>query len=113
VASGLLHQLLEEKKLKRVARARAFYLLGLTETHIRISYWVSLAEHYLEMAIRTAPRSKVAREAFALLEQETLLAYGGSSGVMVPDDVQARLDELRRLMKGKTKRGSGKKKGKK
>ena len=77
--------------------AEAYYLLGLVETHISSSYWISESAFFLEQAIRAAPHTKTAREAFNLLEAYSLSAYTGSSGIHVPADVRDNLDELRAL----------------
>ena len=78
--------------------AEAYYLLGLAETRVRHSSWLAEAEFQLETAIRTDPASPWAKRAFALLEEETLAGYSGSGGLHLPDDVRAKLDELRGLV---------------
>jgi hypothetical protein len=98
VASGLLHRSLDTVGDSGPEAAEAYYLLGLAETRIRHSYWLSEAEAYLEAAVRADPRSQAARNAFALLEEETLAGYSGSGGVHLPDDVRTRLEELRELV---------------
>ena len=40
--------------------AEAYYLLGLAETHVGDTYWVSQADMYLETAIRLAPKEPFA-----------------------------------------------------
>jgi hypothetical protein len=98
VASSALHRFIESHPARDADLAEAYYLLGLTESRIGRDYWVSQADFYLETAIRTAPREASARQAFALLEEETILGHTGSAGTHVPEEVQARLDELRRLV---------------
>jgi hypothetical protein len=98
VASSILHRVIEQAKGKKNRSvAEAHFLLGLAEARLRQSYWVSHAEYYLETAIRMAPATKVAQAAFLVLEEETILAHGGDSGVRIPDEVAGRLMELRRL----------------
>ncbi len=77
--------------------AEAYYLLGVAESAISRSYWLSQADFYLETAIRMAPHTEVAGNAFDLLEQQTLAGYTGSSGLHVPEHVLEHLDELREL----------------
>lgn len=101
LASGMLHRVLEAHYGDggdTLEVAEAYYLLGLTELRIGRDFWLSQAQHYLETAIRLAPQTPFAQRAYALLEEETVLGYTGSSGVTVPDDVASRLEELRRLM---------------
>lgn len=100
LASSLLHRFVATPGRTPAELAEAYYLLGLTETRIRHSAWLSEAEFYLETAIRTDPSSPWAARSFALLEQETLAGYTGSGGLQLPDDVRDRLDELRGLLPG-------------
>ena len=79
--------------------AEAYYLLGVTESMIGRSYWLSQTEFYLETAVRSAPHSKYADKAFAFLEEQVLVEFSGSSGTNVPEDMQKTLDDLRKLMK--------------
>jgi tetratricopeptide (TPR) repeat protein len=95
-ASGLLHRALEGG-LPREKRAEAYYLLGMIETRIGHSYWLSQAEAYLETAIRLAPGEPIASEAYALLDEFLVAGYSGSGGTHVPADIQAKLDRLRRI----------------
>jgi hypothetical protein len=96
-ASGILHRFLAEHPEPTAETGEAYYLLGLAELHIARDYWVSQADFFLEQAIRTAPGTKLARGAYALLEEETLLGYTGSAGLQLPDDVRRHLAELRAL----------------
>jgi hypothetical protein len=45
-----------------------------------------------------SPETDVGREAYALLEEETLSGYTGSAGLQLPEDVEAHLRELRGLL---------------
>jgi hypothetical protein len=100
LASSLLHRFVAEPGRSPSELAEAYYLLGLTETRVRHSAWLSEAEFYLETAIRTEPSSPWAARSFSLLEQETLAGYTGSGGLQLPDDVREHLDELRGLLPG-------------
>ena len=76
----------------------AYYLLGLIESRIGRSFWLSQTEFFLETAIRLDPSQPHAALAYELLEEFVISGYTGSSGVHVPEDVQQRLDELQRLI---------------
>jgi tetratricopeptide (TPR) repeat protein len=93
-ASGQLHRALATG-LARPERAEAYYLLGLIETRIGRTYWLSQAEAYLETAIRLAPGEPIAADAYALLDEFLVAGYSGSGGTHVPPDIQAKLDRLR------------------
>jgi hypothetical protein len=97
-ASGLLHRFLSTDGSNDTQRSEAYYLLGLAESHMSRSYWVSETDFFLERAIRLAPRNPWARKAYALMEAYTVAFYSGSGGVNVPHDVQATLDELKKLI---------------
>lgn len=97
VASRILHQQVAASSEPSRELAEAYYWLGLVETRIGRNFWASPASFYLEEAIRLAPGSATAREAYGLLEEETLFGYSGSAGTFLPDEEQARLAELARL----------------
>lgn len=86
-------------KKPRADLAEAYYLLGLTESLIGRSYWLSQTDFYLETAVRSAPKSRFAKRAYALLEEQVLFEYSGSGGTDIPPDMQITLDELWNLMK--------------
>ena len=97
-ASKLLHGYVSTHREAGPELARAYYLLGIAESRIGPNFWISQAEFYLETAVRMAPGTDVGRDAYALLEEETLSGYTGSGGLQVPDDVEAHLRELRQLI---------------
>jgi len=98
VASSILQRLLDGGAANDRDAGEAYYLLGLCETHVGESYWVSQADVYLETAIRMAPKQPFAEEAYLLLEEETVNAYTGSGGTELPQPVADHLEELRRLI---------------
>jgi hypothetical protein len=97
LASSVLHRFLESHPRTEDV-ARAYYLLGLVEFQIGRDFWIAQGEMFLETAIRLAPDSPIAVDAYALLEQEILLGYTGSSGLHLPDDERERLADLRALI---------------
>jgi hypothetical protein len=100
-ASTHLHRFVAAHPEATPETGEAYWLLGLAELHVAREYWVSSADFYLETAIRTAPKAPYAKQAYALLEQETLLGYTGSAGTNLPDDVKRHLAELRKLVESK------------
>lgn len=107
VATALLQRVLE-KPITDAGKARAYYLLGLAELRIGRSYWLGLPEFFLETAIRLDPSGDAARQAYALIEEETFYTYslGVSEGGVVeerkipdlPLEVEQRLSDLRRTI---------------
>jgi len=99
VASSRFHRYLEghsEDRNRNVAEA--YYWLGLIESRVGGSYWVSESDFYLETAIRLAPRDPIAQQAFALYEEEAILGWTGSSGNNMPAEVRSRIEQLRSLV---------------
>ena len=101
LASSVLHRFLEQEKLSAADRAEAYYLVGLTDSQVRSSPWLSDGAWYLEAAIHTQPHSAVALRAFGAYEDMTLLEWTGSAGTQLPDDVVSDLDRLRALAESK------------
>lgn len=97
-ASGILHRYVSEGQRTTAELAEAYYLLGLIESHVGRSFWLSQTEHFLEASIRTAPGDPRAEEAFALLEEFVVAGYTGSAGSAVPEDAKIHLAELRALI---------------
>ncbi len=52
---------------------------------------------YFEQAIRLAPRSDVARKAFAQYEDLIRFGYSGSGGTKVPEDEKQRMNVLKKI----------------
>jgi hypothetical protein len=99
VASGLLNRFLQDKAIKADKTSEAYYLLGITESLIGRSTWLTQTDYYLEASVRAAPKTKSALKSFEALEQQILMEYSGSGGTNIPDDVLANLEELRGLVK--------------
>lgn len=103
VASGALLRYVASLPDGDARAAEAYYWLGVIESRVGRSFWLSQTEPYLEAAIRLAPGDPLAPKAYALLEEFVVGGYTGSSGEHVPADVKAWLEELQRLID--TKRG--------
>jgi hypothetical protein len=99
-ASGVLHRELARAEMPRVQLAETYYLLGLIESRIGRTFWLSQTETFLEAAIRTAPEAPFAEDAYDLLEEFVASGYTGSRGGAVPPRVKKRLAELRALIDG-------------
>jgi len=97
-ASGELHRALAQPDLPPARRAEAYYGLGLVESRVGRAFWLSETEDLLEAAIRTDPGGPWAEPSWKLLEEFVASGYTGSAGADVPQDVQARLAELRALI---------------
>jgi hypothetical protein len=98
LASGLLHRYVNSNSQTKPQLAEAYYLLGVAESFIPRTSWISETEFYLETAVRLAPTSPFGQQAFAFLEEYLIMGYSGSSGLLLPSDIQKRLEELRSLV---------------
>lgn len=85
--------------------AEAYYLMGVTESLLGSSFWISKQDYYLETAIRLAPGATFSAKAYALLEENLIAGYTGSSGTHLPDDVRDLLKELKGLITRAKKEG--------
>ena len=98
VAVTLLNRYMQAGPASKTDAAEALYLMGIAEARITRSYWVSDTEFLLDQAIRTAPKSEVAKEAYAFLTEYTVSAEAETSAREVPPDLRANLEELRKLI---------------
>ncbi len=98
LASGLLNRFVEANAKSKPQLAEAYYLLGVAESYMPRTSWISETEFYLETAVRLAPVSPVGKKAFAFLEEYLIMGYSGSSGLHFPPNIQKRLDDLRSLV---------------
>jgi hypothetical protein len=97
-ASSVLHRFVAAHPQDGRELAEAYYWLGVIESRVGRTFWLSQTEYFLEAAIRLAPSSPFAHKAYDLLEEFVVSGYTGSSGVNVPADEKARLQELRELI---------------
>lgn len=98
-ASAVLLNYINAAKSRDESVAEAYYLLGVCEAMTSHSLWLSQSEFYLESAIRIAPKTVFAKEAYSMLEEQIILGYTGSSGTNIPEDVQDNLIQLKGLLK--------------
>jgi hypothetical protein len=97
-ASGILHRF-SAGEPSRAELAEACYLLGVIESRVGRSFWLSQTEFFLEQAIRLAPQKPFANDAYELLEEFLISGYGGMQASELPPEPRARLDELRGLIR--------------
>lgn len=93
-ASGLLHRYTTSPGASPSQLGEACYLLGVIESRIGRSFWLSQTEFFLEQAILLAPDRAFANDAYELLEEFLVSGYTGSAGDDVPPEVRSRLDDL-------------------
>lgn len=97
-AGALLHRFLATEPSDDGQISEAYYLLGVAESHVTQSYWLSEVSFLLENAIRQAPKSETAKLAFAYLEDYTESQHMVSPARAVPPELETNLDELRALV---------------
>ena len=98
-ASGALHRLVDAQPASDTRTlAEAYYWLGVIESRVGRTFWLSQTEPYLEASIRLDPGGPLAEEAYGLLDEYVTLGYTGSGGENVPPDVARWLDGLYRMI---------------
>ena len=97
-AITLLHRYLRTNPADKVLVSEAYYLLGMSESHVSHNYWISETDYLLEKSIRTAPKSDIAKQALAYLEEYHRSGYAVIPARPVPPDMQTNIDELKKLV---------------
>jgi hypothetical protein len=93
---ALLNPTINEKMNPEVM-GESLYLLGLSyEVTKDIAMW-SLHENYFEACIRKLPKSKWANQCYEALEKNIYFGYTGSRGTFIPDEVEQKLKELKKM----------------
>ncbi len=98
VATSLLHRFVETNPQNASDLSEAYYLMGVAESRITRSYWISETDYLLEQAIRSNPKTAVAKQAYAFLREHSISAHQESSAREVPPEFRANLEELRKLI---------------
>ncbi len=99
VASTELHRFVAAHREPPEALAEAYYLLGTAELGVG-KFWSSRATDFLETAIRVAPQSPAAGDAYRLIERQSIALHTSPSGLRLPDEEDTYLSELRDLIHG-------------
>jgi len=93
---ALLNPIISEKQ-SADALGESLYLLGLSyEVTKDLAMW-SLHENYFEACIRKLPKSKWANQCYESLERNIYFGYTGSRGTFIPDEVEQKLKELKKM----------------
>jgi tetratricopeptide (TPR) repeat protein len=95
-STALLHGYLQTDMHEDVEYAEAYYLLAIAESQVSTSYWISETDFLLEQAIRRAPQSQVARDAYEFLV--TYVTSGHAMARSMPENVTHNLEELQALI---------------
>jgi hypothetical protein len=101
--SSILNKYVEAKHTP-AELSEAYYLLGMSEYYISDSFWLSEMDYFLESAVRVAPHTESALNAYNMLEQQYVIGYSGSSGLNLPSDVVELLQDLRQLIEKANKK---------
>jgi hypothetical protein len=100
-ATGILHRLLEEPSaLSKGERGHALYLLGLSYSELPFFFINELPELFLEQSVREVPGTQTAQKAFRRYREVVTLAFTGSGGTRIPDEVLLKLKELHEVAYG-------------
>lgn len=96
-ASSAIHRLINQNKSNALQASELYYCLGRIEETLSKSFWISEIENYLEQSIRKAPKSSWAKKSYNLLEEQYTIAYSGSQGTAIPEDIKSLLVTLKKL----------------
>lgn len=102
--SGLLYEYLDLHP-KTTLKPEILYWLAQCDRNLEHNFFFSLSDMYLRECILKFPESPIAEKCFEDYQQSTIAGYSGSAGVFVPDEVNADLQKLRKLILKKKKRG--------
>jgi hypothetical protein len=86
-----------ERAPKASWRGEALYLLGLATAAVQDPELWELDGLYLEACVRENPHSALAQRCVDRYAERTLFEFTGSGGTRVPDEIAARLEQLRGL----------------
>lgn len=94
-----LHRFIDEQASEDAGKksrtlAEAYLLTVKTDYRVQRAYPIALAEDYLESAIRAAPKTRTARDAYGTLQEVMTSAHQDTKG-NVPASVRSRLKELK------------------
>jgi hypothetical protein len=92
----LVHRYLRSGPKDDVSVAEAYYLLGVAESYVSHSFWISETDYLLEKSIRQAPKAEVAKEALAFLDDYRRSASNVTPARTVPQG-QTSIEDLRKL----------------
>lgn len=85
------------QSLSKEAMGESLYLLGVSyEVTKDLAMW-SLHENYFEACIRKLPRSKWSNQCYEALEKSLFFGYTGSRGTFLPEEVDQKLKELKKM----------------
>lgn len=100
--SAAAHDLLAKYPQGKHA-ADGLYLLGTSYEALQdLELW-TLHELYYEACIRKAPQTEASKECYRRYEQSVYQGFSGSAGTSIPDDVQSKLNELKKTAFGETR----------
>lgn len=77
---------------------KLLYWLAVSDRALQYRFYSSLSKGYLEQCILAHPRDPYARRCLEEYEMLILVSFSGSMGTFVPPEVQAQLNQLRRLV---------------
>jgi hypothetical protein len=97
LASKYLRDYLNQERVPPMDKAKAYYDLGACETVVGTSFASDEANVYFAEAIRLAPKTDLAKKAYARYEENIYLSFSGSSGVKIPDDEKDNMIKLKSI----------------
>mgnify|MGYP003662698440 CR=1 FL=1 len=100
VIRGKLNRHLKDEPRKRDL-PQIYYWLAVADRELQYRFYGSLSRAYLESCIVDFPKSQYAPRCLDEYEFLALISFSGSAGTNIPYEVYERIEEMRRLLKGK------------
>ncbi len=91
-----LYQKLEEEDADKNLKAKIFYALSFLDQSVGNHLFYSLSNRYLLECVSLVPHSAQAQQCYQLYEDRITLAYTGSGGTDLPDEVKSELENLKK-----------------
>ncbi len=95
VIRGELNRLLQSPGSEKVL-PQIYYWLAVVDRELQYRFYGSLSRAYLERCINDYPADPYARQCLAEYELLVLISFSGSSGTNVPNEINARIQEMRK-----------------
>lgn len=95
-ASTILHTALKSTKVTQ-KHGDIMNLLGLLYHNLETQLFFNYDEAYLETCVKEFPHTKESKVCFNSLQEIVYEGFTGSSGTFVPEDIQVKLNKLKRL----------------
>jgi cytochrome c553 len=97
VSSGVVSRFIQEKP-ESLQVPKAYLWLSRLEDKLNQNYLYSLSDIYLKKCVQNYSHTSEAHDCYKEYRKNIIIAYSGSAGTFIPDDIKAELEELRKSL---------------